>query len=100
MGRKDGGPIGGASEFVVTAFVPRQLSVGEMDHLGVRPVNQVFSAVAGSSAQPQSPDDLDAIECGSTFGLRQFQSISPGLSVPVAQRGVHGGLLATLNTQK
>lgn len=100
VGRKEGGPIAGATKFALTVFVPRKLSTTELQLFKVRPAVELFSAVAGPTVAPLEPDDLDVVESGTMFAPRQLFLTPPGLSVPAPQRGVYGGLPATLDTQK
>ena len=92
VGARGGGPIEGADDFAVAAFVLERLSSRALVRAQVEAFNSVFSAVVG----PASPTrvDLEVVECGSEF------SPMPSLVVPAVQRGLYGGTPPPLDAQK
>jgi hypothetical protein len=92
VGRKEGGPLVGATDFSIVGFVPRKLKANALTKRNLRPFDKVYSATPG--APVPSPTDLDVIESGTAFEpLIEF-------TVPTPLRGQYGGIPPLLNAQK
>ncbi|MGL6094287.1 MAG: hypothetical protein ACRC7O_00615, partial [Fimbriiglobus sp.] len=87
------GPVTEARDFAVTAFVERKLTAKQLKSSNVQPFDQMLAHTIGNA--PRQPD-VRVVEAGSRFRTQSDLS----LSVPAAQRGVHGGLPAVVDTQK
>ena len=91
---KNGGSVVGATDFAVTAFVPKKLTIDELQQENILSFEQIFT-MANDNVPPERTEvDLDVVESGSFF------SPLSGLSSPAPLRGVYGGTLPTLDTQK
>ncbi len=91
---KDHGPITETKDFTVTAYVERKLSTKEMNKLSVKPFNPAFVHAFGGPKPKKA--DIDVVETGTPFRTLN----NPGLTVPIAQHGVFGGMPAVVDTQK
>ena len=95
VGRKDRGPVAGAHDFSVTAFVEEKLSQEQLQTRDIEGFDRVaMHAVARQTGRPLTRGDIDVVE---TAG--PMRPIA-GLSVPAAQRGTHQGNPPALNAQK
>ena len=96
VGSKDDGPVRFAKDFAVTAFVEKKRTVAGLAKSRLQDFETVFAASAQREAEKAT--DINVVEVGSPFTLQS--GFTPGLSVPAAHRGAHGGPPATVDTQK
>ena len=92
VGAADGGPVVGATDYAVTASVPRKLPKAELRRRDLQPFEKVFAAAVGKRAAVNV--DIQIVETGGPFEPQV------GLVVPIALRGVYGGNPAVVDTQK
>jgi len=91
VGSKDGGPISGATDFTVTGFVRKKLTMSALAAEGGRPFSAVYAAAAGA---PAAETDIDVVESGSAFTPQASPALTP------VQQGLFGGTPAIVDTQK
>jgi len=92
VGRKDRGSIVGATDFSVSAFVPKKLTETELRDAGIQSFSSLYADVVG--APPTTVKDVDVVETGSPF------EPIVGLVIPAPQHGRYGGNPPTLDAQK
>lgn len=92
VGNKDGRPLDEVSDFSILAFVPKKLSKNELKQRNIGSFESVFANSTGSPAG--NPFDIDVIESGGRF------QPSTGFSIPRSQRGLYGGKIPSIDTQK
>lgn len=94
IGKKSAGPLTDDSSFCITGFVEKKLPEKAIKAQGM----PLFATAAASAAGLKHPKDLqfeiDVVETGAPF------TALPGLKVPHAQRGLHGGAPPILDLQK
>ena len=92
IGRKDAGPITGATDFCVTAFVTQKLTDNELNNQSTHSFEHAFTSTMGRP--PARETDIDVVDIGGSFALQNT------FVVPTLHRGRHGGNPPALNAQK
>jgi len=91
---RDRGPVTSATDFSVAGYVDRKLTKREISKKSVNPFESIFAQTVGKAASAiDLQRDLILIESGGPF-----QPLV-GLEVPAAERGLHGGRAAEVDTQ-
>jgi hypothetical protein len=91
---KNGGSIIGATDFAVTAFVPKKLTTDELKDKDIRSFQKTFEIANKGTPFEEEDIDLDVVASGSYFNLMA------GLSSPASLRGMYGGNLPSIDTRK
>jgi len=92
IGNKEQKPITESTDFCITAVVQRKMTSTELQDSNIEPFEVVSANCVGAALQPAL--ELDVVESGGPLDPQ------PGLHVPTAQRGRHGGNPPALNAQK
>jgi hypothetical protein len=94
IGKKSAGPIDDDAPFCITGFVEKKLPESQITAQGMSSFAEAAATLAKDDRFQMLDLELDVVETGSGF------TAQPGLTVPVSQRGVYGGLPPILDLQK